>query len=75
LLVWRFEDTPEWLTITPSSGVYQTHSWYENVVFICDRTKLQQGINSATIFLKSNAYNAPSIAITVVARTPGDNYD
>ena len=73
LLVWSFEELPEWLTITPSSGIYQTHTWYENVVFTCDRTKLQPGLNSAVIYLISNAYNKPSIEITVIARAPGDN--
>ncbi|GHU72046.1 hypothetical protein FACS189413_14580 [Bacteroidia bacterium] len=73
VLVWHFEEIPEWLTITPPSGIYQTHTYYDNIIFTCDRTKLQPGLNSAIIYLKSNAYNQPSIAITVIARAPGSN--
>lgn len=72
-LSWRFEELPKWLTVTPSKGVYRTHTFYDDVIFTCDRSKLQPGINSAVIYLKSNAYNKPSIAITVTARAPGDN--
>ena len=73
LLVWHFEELPEWLTITPSNGAYHTHTYYEDIIFTCDRTKLQAGLNSSVIYLKSNAYNNPSIAITVTARAPGNN--
>lgn len=73
LLVWQFEELPDWLTVTPSKGIYNTHTYYGNIVFTCDRTKLQPGINSSVIYLKSNAYNNPSMAITVTARAPGDN--
>ncbi len=73
ILLWHFEDLPEWLSVTPSKGLYNTHTYYEDVVFTCDRAKLQPGVNSAVIYLKSNAYNKPSMAINVIARAPGDN--
>lgn len=73
MLVWHFEGLPEWLSVTPSKGIYNTHIYYEDVIFTCDRTKLQPGINSAIIYLKSNAYNKPSIEIMVTARAPGSN--
>lgn len=73
LLVWHFENIPDWLTISPEKGIYRTHTYYDKLVFTCDRTKLQPGVNSSVIYLKSNAYNSPSIEITVQARAPGDN--
>lgn len=73
ILVWHFEDLPEWLSVTPSKGAYNTHTYYGNIVFTCDRTKLKPGMNTSVIHLKSNAINKPSIAITVTARAPGDN--
>lgn len=73
MLMWSFEELPEWLSVTPSKGIYATHTYYEDIVFTCDRTKLKPGVNTAVIYLKSNASNNPSVAITVIARTPGDN--
>ncbi|MDL2322378.1 hypothetical protein LJC52_00135 [Bacteroidales bacterium OttesenSCG-928-A17] len=73
LLVWYFEDMPDWLTITPSKGMYYTHLSYDDIILTCDRTKLQPGLNSSVIHLKSNAYNKPSIAITVSAQAPDNS--
>lgn len=73
LLVWHFEELPDWLTVTPSKGIYRTHTYYGDVKFTCDRSKLQPGVNTAVIYLKSNAYNNTSMAITVTARAPGNN--
>ncbi|MCW3789367.1 BACON domain-containing protein [Plebeiibacterium sediminum] len=73
ILVWEFTDIPEWLTITPSSGVYSPHTSYKDIVFTCDRTKLVSGQNTATINLKSNNSSGQTHSITVTAITPGDS--
>ena len=48
-LIWEFTDIPEWLTITPSSGMYNPYSSGDNIIFSCDRTKLSPGQNSAIV--------------------------
>ncbi len=73
ILVWEFTDIPEWLTITPSSGVYNPYTSYDDIVFTCDRTKLVSGENTATVNLKSNNASGQTHSITVTAITPGDS--
>ena len=72
VLIWNFEGLPEWLTVSPASGVYSTF-YSDRVTFTCDRSKLQPGFHSAFITLKSNASNRPSIPIVVTVRVPGLN--
>ena len=72
-LIWEFTDIPEWLTITPSSGILNSYSSNSSVTFSCDRTKLSPGQNSATVILKSNDSSHPLYNIRVTAYAPGTN--
>ena len=72
ILVWRFEGLPQWLNVSPSNGAFYGYSGNE-IMFTCDRSKLSPGLNSATIYLKSNDANNPSYPVTVIARMPGGN--
>ncbi len=71
ILVWEFKDTPEWLTITPSSGMFSPYTSSGNIIFSCDRTKLSPGQNSTTVNLKTNDSSHPSYSISVTAVAPG----
>ncbi len=71
ILVWEFKDIPEWLTITPSSGMFFPYTYGSNVIFSCDRTKLLPGQNSAIVNLKTNDSFYPSYSIKVIANAPG----
>jgi hypothetical protein len=72
VLLWRFEDLPEWLTVSKASGnLFSYHS--ESLTLTCIRSKLQAGQNSAVIRLVSNDPTTPSYPITVTARAPGNN--
>lgn len=73
LLVWSFENIPEWLTISPSSGKYNPYTSYSNIILTCDRSKLSPGQNSAILNLKTNDSARPSYSITVTAVAPGNN--
>jgi len=73
LLIWSFEELPEWLSVSPASGMYLPHTSSGDVIFTCDRSKLQPGLNSATINLKTNAPNKSSVPIVVTVRVPGIN--
>lgn len=73
LLIWSFENIPEWLTINPSSGIYNPYTSYSNIIFSCDRSKLSPGQNMATVKLKTNDNNYSSYDITVTAIAPGNN--
>lgn len=70
ILVWEFENIPEWLTITPSSGVCGEFPHYSIITFCCDRTKLSPGQNTATVNLKTNDSSNPESNITVMAKAP-----
>jgi len=72
-LVWKFEDIPDWLTITPLSGMYNPYTSYDNIIFSCDRAKLSPGQNTAIVNLKTNDSSHPSYSITVTAVAPGNN--
>jgi hypothetical protein len=73
ILLWRFEGLPGWLSVSPESGMYQPYSSSGDVIFTCDYGKLQPGLNTATIYLKTNVPNRSSVAITVTVRGPGLN--
>lgn len=73
ILIWSFEGLPEWLSVSPESGIYLPYSSSGDVVFTCDRSKLQPGLNMATIYLKTNVPNKSSVAITVTVRISGIN--
>jgi len=72
MLVWEFTDIPDWLTISPSSGMYSSYSTSGVITFSCDRTKLLPGQNSATVILKTNDASQPSYSIKVIANAPGN---
>lgn len=74
-LIWEFRDIPKWLTITPSSGVYDSYTSYNDIIFSCDPTKLSPGQNSAIVTLKTNDSSHPSHSITVTAIKQGDSKD
>lgn len=72
LLAWRIEGLPNWLTVSAASGISHSYS-NTQIEFTCDRSKLEPGLNSATVYLKSNDPANPSYPITVLVRTPGGN--
>jgi hypothetical protein len=72
-LSWKFEDIPDWLTITPSSGMINSYSSYNYITFNCDRSKLLPGQNTAIVNLKTNDSSHSSYSITVTAIAPGNN--
>jgi hypothetical protein len=72
ILTWKFDNLPEWLTVEPSSGIAYAYS-SNPIEFNCDRSKLEPGVNTATIQLKSNDPADSLFAISVLARIPGDN--
>ncbi|MEN6456301.1 MAG: hypothetical protein ABFD10_18765 [Prolixibacteraceae bacterium] len=73
ILSWRIEGLPDWLTVLPLNGMSLPYASSTEVVFTCDRTKLEPGLNSATVYLKSNDPDNPSYPISVLVRTPGGN--
>ena len=73
ILVWNFEDLPEWLTPSQTRGMCYPSTYNDDIVLTCNRDKLQPGLNSATIHLVSNDPNTPSYPITVAARAPGNS--
>lgn len=73
ILTWEFADIPEWLTITPSSGITQPYNSSGDIVFICDKSKLSDGQNTAIVTLKTNDDTKSAYEITVTATTTGDN--
>jgi hypothetical protein len=73
MLIWEFKDIPEWLTITPSSGMCGSYSSGANVIFSCDKTKLSPGQNTAIVNLKTNDSFHSSYSITVTAISPGSS--
>lgn len=73
ILTWKFEDIPDWLTISPSSGFYTPYTSYGYIVFSCDRAKLSPGQNTAVIHLKTNDSSHLTYGITVTAIAPGSN--
>lgn len=72
ILAWEFKGLPEWLTITPSSGMIGPYAKNNKIIFTCDRTKLKHGLNSATLILNTNDISNPSYNIEVTANAPAD---
>ena len=70
MVIWRFEELPEWLTVSPANGVVLSYS-SADINFTCDRSKLLPGLNSDTIYLKSSDPDKSIITITVTVRVPG----
>ncbi len=73
ILIWEFTDIPEWLTITPTSGIYSSYTTYDDIVFKCDRTKLPSDQFTATVNLKSNNASGQTHGITINVITSGDS--
>ncbi|MEL7588170.1 MAG: hypothetical protein AAGU19_15790 [Prolixibacteraceae bacterium] len=73
ILSWRIEGMPNWLTVSPVNGMSLPYASSTEVVFTCDRSKLEPGLNSATVYLKSNDPANPSYPISVLVRAPGGN--
>jgi hypothetical protein len=73
ILIWNFEGMPDWLTVSPSNGMYLPYSSDGNVTFTCDRSKLKPGLNSARFYLKSNDPEKTFIPIHVTVRVAGIN--
>lgn len=71
-LAWHFEGLPEWLSVTPASGITRAVTGYQDLTFTCNRTNLQAGVVTATFFLKSNDPDQPSVPVTVTIRVPGN---
>ena len=66
ILVWKVEGCPEWLSVSESYGILS--SFTNPLSFTCNRELLSPGVNTATIYLKTNDKNNPSYAITVTAQ-------
>ena len=71
ILIWSFEGLPEWLSVSTVNGIVMPYSSTSDVIFTCNRSNLQPGLNSATFYLKSNDPNKSSSAIKVSVRVPG----
>jgi hypothetical protein len=63
-LIWSFDNLPEWLAVSPQSGILQSLRTQE-VFFVCDRSKAPEGKSNAEIVLKTNDKNHPETKITV----------
>jgi len=72
ILVWSIEGLPDWLSVSPASGMFTSYQ-SADVVLTCDRSKMQPGFYSATINLKTNSPNKTLIPISVIVRVPGIN--
>ena len=64
-LIWKIEGCPEWLTVSESNGITQYYT--TTLAFTCNRELLPSSNNTATIYLKTNDKNNPSVPITVTA--------
>ncbi len=73
LLTWKFENIPDWLTISPSSGLNSPYFSSGDVVFSFNRDKLSPGQNTSVIHLKTNDSSHLTYTITVTAVAPGNN--
>ena len=65
LLVWKIEGCPNWLTVSEYEGLLP----YQNkfLTITCNRDQMPVGINTVTIYLKTNDKNMPSYPISVTA--------
>lgn len=71
ILTWKFEGLPQWLAVTKTSGTLMPYYSTNEIFFSCNTAFLRPGLNSATIYLKTNDPDEPSIAIPVSVRAPG----
>lgn len=71
LLVWSFEGIPDWLSISQEKGIFPPHSTAGDIIFTCDQEKLEPGLNSATIYLRTNDPENSLVPIRVFVRMPG----
>lgn len=72
MLVWSLEGLPEWLSVSTASGIFYPYT-SNDISFTCDRSKLQSGLNSVILYLKTNSSAKPLIPITVTVRAAGLN--
>lgn len=71
-LKWRVSGLPEWLSVSDTSGSLASYG-QKTLTFSCDRTKMAVGVNSATIYLKTNDRYRGSYPITVTAKAASAN--
>ena len=74
ILTWKFEGCPDWLTISATDGFLSSNT-SADLTFTCKRELLSTGVNTATIYLKTNDKIQPSYPITVIARSYTANPD
>ncbi|GAB1453022.1 hypothetical protein MASR2M47_30780 [Draconibacterium sp.] len=72
ILLWRVEELPNWLSVSKSRGTLIPYSNQE-IILTCDYSKLQPGLNTATISIKSNDIAFSSYPVTIKARMPGNS--
>jgi len=66
MLVWKIENCPEWLTVSEPGGILDNNK-HTTITFSCNRELLSPGINTATIYIKTNDKNNLFFPITVTA--------
>jgi len=71
LLVWAFQNIPEWLSISPQNGTCSYNYSNKEITIKCNHEKLLPGENTATIILKSNDINQSEYKIVVSVIAPG----
>ena len=74
ILTWQIEGCPEWLTVSEYNGALYMYNGV-NLTFSCNREIMPDGINTTTIYLKTNDKTRPSFPITVIARSNTANPD
>lgn len=71
ILVWSIEGLPDWLSVSTTGGSVRQYYTSSDITFTCNRSNLQPGLNTATVTLKTNDADEPSVAIKVSVRVPG----
>ncbi|MCL1937452.1 MAG: hypothetical protein FWF52_03530 [Candidatus Azobacteroides sp.] len=66
ILAWTIEGCPEWLSVSRTSGYSYPYSW-DNLTFTCNRGLVPSGVNTITIYLKTNDKDNLSLPIAVTA--------
>ena len=67
-LSWEFTDLPEWLSCSKKYGCLENDWGAVSIDFSVNRELISDVTISTTIYLRSNAKNAPNIPITVKVR-------
>jgi hypothetical protein len=70
--VWRIDELPDWLSVSKSGGTINIYSG-EDIILTCDYSKLNPGLNTVTVLIKTNDVENPSYPITIKARMPGNS--